>query len=239
MITQLKTYQEISAFAADKIIQLVQDNKKAVLCLAGGDTPSLTYDLIVAKAQQYAVDFSGVSFIGLDEWVGIKREMPGSCYHFLQHKIFIPLQIRPEQIYFFDAMSNHLQQECNRIDVAVKHSGGIDLALVGIGLNGHIGFNEPGIDASLNAHVVDLDAVTTSTGQKYFTSNTALGKGITLGMAQIMNAREVILIASGRKKAGIIRKTVSEDISATVPASLLMAHPRGLILLDDEAAAEL
>lgn len=239
MITQLKTYHEISAVAADKIIQLVQQNKKAVLCLAGGDTPSLTYDMIVAKARQQEVDFSGVSFIGLDEWVGIKREMPGSCYHFLQHKIFAPLNIQPEQIHFFDAMANNLQQECDRINETVRQFGGIDLALVGIGLNGHIGFNEPGIDPSLHAHVVDLDAVTTSTGQKYFTSNTALGKGISLGMAQIMNAGEVILIASGRKKADIIRKTVREDISATVPASLLMAHPRGVILLDDEAAAEL
>jgi glucosamine-6-phosphate isomerase len=239
MIAKFTNYQELSAFAADKIIKLVQQKPTAVLCLAGGDTPALTYDKIVEKAQAASVDFSGVTFIGLDEWVGIPPAMPGSCYYFLQQKIFGPLHIQKDRIYFFDAMSKDLKEECNRINLAVQQQGGIDLALVGIGMNGHIGFNEPGVDAASNAHVVELDEVTTAVGQKYFTSGTALAKGITLGMAQIMAAREVVLIASGEKKAAIIRKAIQEKIADTIPASLINAHPHASVLLDAGAAADL
>lgn len=239
MIAKFTNYQELSAFGADKIIQLVQQKPDAVLCLAGGDTPALTYDRVVAKAQEAGVDFSGVIFIGLDEWVGIQPATPGSCYYFLQQKIFGPLHIQKDKIYFFDAMANDLKAECNRIDLAIEQHGGLDLALVGIGMNGHIGFNEPGVDAALNAHVVELDEVTTAVGQKYFTSGAALAKGITLGMAQIMSAREVVLVASGPKKAAIIREAIQGRITNTIPASLLMAHPRVSILLDAAAAAEL
>jgi glucosamine-6-phosphate isomerase len=239
MVAKFTNYQELSAFAADKIVKLVLQKPNAVLCLAGGDTPALTYDLIAELVQKESIDFSGVSFIGLDEWVGIKKEMPGSCYNFLQQKIFGPLNIQNDNIHFFDAMANDLEGECNRINQAIKNEGGIDLALVGIGMNGHIGFNEPGVDAALNAHVVELDEVTTTVGQKYFTSSTALAKGITLGMAQIMAAREVLLVASGEKKAAIICKTLNEGISAAIPASFITAHLNGLILLDAAAAAEL
>jgi glucosamine-6-phosphate isomerase len=239
MVARFANYKELSAFAADKIIQLVQQQPNAVLCLAGGDTPALTYDLIVEKARTAAVNFSGITFIGLDEWVGIQPTFPGSCYYFLQQKIFGPLNIQKDKIYFFDAMSNDLEAECNRINMAIQQQGGIDLALVGIGMNGHVGFNEPGIAASLKAHVVKLDEVTTSVGQKYFTSNTSLAKGITLGMAQIMDARQVLLIASGEKKATIVRKAIQEKVSNELPASLITTHAHGLFLLDAAAATEL
>ena len=239
MVQQFKNYYQLSAFAADKILHVVQRKPAAVLCLAGGDTPALTYDLLVQKAIGTAVNFDGVTFIGLDEWVGISGDMPGSCYNFLQQKIFTPLHIRPQQVYFFDSMAADLQNECERINIAVENAGGLDLALVGIGLNGHIGFNEPGVDPLLQAHVVDLDAVTTSTGQKYFKNGALLTKGITLGMAQILAAREILLVAGGSKKAAIMRSALHEPVSNEVPASLLTSHDNALILLDEEAAAAL
>lgn len=239
MVAQFKNYQELSAFAANKITRLVKHNKNAVLCLAAGDTPALTYDLVVEAAKKESLDFSSVTFIGLDEWVGIAQDMPGSCYHFLQQKIFSPLDIQKDQIHFFNAMATDLQQECNRINTIIQTMGGIDLALVGIGLNGHIGFNEPGINPAGNAHVVALDEVTSTVGQKYFKTTTPLSKGITLGMAQIMQAREVLLLASGAKKAVIICRTLKEDVSNAVPAGFITTHPNGWILLDEDAAAEL
>lgn len=239
MITKFKNYQELSTFAADKIVQLVKFKPAAVLCLAGGDTPALTYDMVVEMATAESVSFAAVTLIGLDEWVGIERTMPGSCYHFLQHKIFDPLQISQHQIHFFNPMAHDLQKECNRINTSVQNAGGIDLALVGIGLNGHIGFNEPGVDSSLNAHVVELDKVTTTTGQKYFTTSTPLALGITLGIAQLLSAGEVLLMASGTKKANIVRQALQEPVSNVVPASLIASHPATLVLLDEEAAAEL
>ncbi len=239
MITKFKNYQELSKFAAGKIVQLVKNKPAAVLCLAGGDTPALTYDIVVEIAMAESVSFAAVTFIGLDEWVGIERAMPGSCYHFLQQKIFDPLHIQQHQVHFFDSGAHDLQKECDRINKSLENAGCLDLALVGIGLNGHIGFNEPGVDPLLKAHVVELDQLTTATGQKYFTTSTALALGITLGMAQILEARNVMLMASGKKKAAIIRKALQEPVSNAVPASLIASHANTLVLLDDEAAAEL
>ena len=239
MVATFKNYQDLSAFAANKIIRLVKHKKNAVLCLAAGDTPALTYHLVVETAKREAISFSEIIFTGLDEWVGIGPDIPGSCYYFLQQKIFGPLGIKKTQIHFFNSMATDLQQECNRINTIIQTVRGIDFALVGIGLNGHVGFNEPGIDAAGNAHVVALDEVTSNVGQKYFKTNTALSKGITLGMAQIMQAREVLLLANGAKKAAIIRRTLKEDISNAVPAGFITTHPNGWILLDEEAAAEL
>lgn len=237
MIANFKNYYELSAFAAGEIMKLVRDNNKAVLCLAAGDTPALTYEIVVKEATQNSIDFSGVTFIGLDEWVGIGPDTPGSCYHFLQQKIFVPLAIQKEQIHFFDALADDLEQECGRMNEVIQSRGKINLALVGIGLNGHIGFNEPGVDPLLNAHVVALDEITSSTGQKYFKRTAVLAKGITLGIAQLMAADEILLLASGTKKAAIIRRTLKEDISNAVPASFITAHSHGLILLDKEAGA--
>lgn len=239
MVSIFKNYEELSAFAAEQIISMVQLKPAAVLCLAAGNTPRLTYQKVVALANEKKVDFSAITFIGLDEWIGIAPAIEGSCYHFLNQLIFIPLSIQKNRIHFFDALANDPEAECFRIDKIVNELEGIDLTLVGIGINGHIGFNEPGIDPNLGAHVVVLDAVTSKVGQKYFKENRELTKGITLGMAQIMASRKVLLMANGKNKSGIIYKTLRENISVSIPASFIREHPNGLILLDEEAAGEL
>ena len=239
MVSIFKNYEELSAFAAEQIISMVQQKPEAVLCLAAGNTPMLTYQKVVALASEKKVDFSAVIFIGLDEWMGIGPAIEGSCYHFLNQLIFAPLSVQKDCIHFFDSMANDPEAECKRINAIISEKDGIDLTLVGIGINGHIGFNEPGIDPNLGAHVVVLDAVTSKVGQKYFKENRELTKGITLGMAQIMASRKVLLLANGKNKASIIHKTLRENISASIPASLIREHPNALILLDEEAAGEL
>lgn len=239
MISVFKNYEELSAFAADQIIKTVQEKPAAVVCLAAGNTPKFTYQKVVALANEQKVDFSAVTFIGLDEWIGIGHDVEGSCYHFLNELIFSPLSIQKEHIHFFNAIKNDPEAECLRIDNIINELGCIDLTLVGIGINGHIGFNEPGINPKLNAHVVVLDTVTSKVGQKYFKEQKELTKGITLGMAQIMASGKVLLLANGQSKAAIIRKTLMENIAILVPASFIREHPNALILLDDDAASEL
>lgn len=239
MISVFKNYEELSAFAASQIIKTVQEKPASVLCLAAGNTPKLTYQKVVALANEQKVDFSAVTFIGLDEWIGIGHTVAGSCYHFLNELIFTPLYIQKKQIHFFNAIENNPEAECLRINNIINELGCIDLILVGIGMNGHIGFNEPGINPKLNAHVVVLDTVTSKVGQKYFKEQRELTKGITLGMAQIMASGKVLLLANGQSKAAIIRKTLMENIAILVPASFIREHSNGLILLDDEAASEL
>ena len=232
-----QTYNELSFHAAEKIIELVKNNPDAVLCLAAGDTPRLTYTLMSKKAIEEKVDFTHCSFIGLDEWVGIPPENEGSCQFFLENHIFGPLLIRSSQIHLFDALSENLVQECLAMDKIIIEKGGIDLMLVGVGMNGHIGFNEPGVPVNNYSHVIDLDNATQSVGQKYFKHPTALKKGITLGLNHLLQARKVIVVANGVKKAEVIRKALEEEINTDTPASIIRTHPHGLVMIDEDAAS--
>lgn len=238
MITTVFDNAEILAEkAARVIIDLVVHKPNAVLCLAGGETPRLAYTRLAAMAKGEKINFSGVEFVGLDEWVGIPPSNNGSCYYFLNEAVFKTLGVQKEKIHFFNSMSNNLPAECERVNSNVSERGGIDLILVGVGMNGHIGFNEPGISPELLAHVVELEASTKEVGQKYFSSTTALSKGISLGMAQVMQARKVLLLATGSKKADIIKKALQEKITNAVPASLIRNHPNAFVLLDKAAAS--
>ncbi len=232
-----KDYAALSHNTAEKVVHQVQEKANSVLCLAAGNTPTLTYQYIVEIARQKQVDFSQVQFVGLDEWVHIPPDNPGSCQYFLRHHLFTPLQIAESQIHLFDALAEDLASACEQMNALIRQQGGLDLILVGVGMNGHIGFNEPGVSPDLYAHVVDLDETTQVVGQKYFSQSTPLKKGITLGMRHVLEARSALMIASGAKKAEIMRKVLVEDISVQVPASLLRKHDNGFALLDEEAAS--
>ncbi len=231
--------EELARETAGKIIDLVSRKPNAVLCLAGGETPRLTYQYLTTAAKKRNIDFSAVQWVSLDEWVGIPPSNPGSCCYFLQQHLFIPLHIASANIHFFDAMATDLSAECEKMNAKITSWQGLDLMLVGIGMNGHIGFNEPGIDVALAAHVIDLDEITRQTGQKYFTENTSLNKGITLGIAQFMQARMAILMAAGTSKTGIVQKAIEAEVSALVPASYIQAHANAWVLLDAAAASSL
>ena len=225
--------------AATRVLDLVSHNPRAVICIASGETPRLTNKYIVEGARAKQVDFSRVQFVGLDEWVGIAATNTGSCYHFLHETIFEPLKIPTAHIHFFHSTACDLTAECERINQVVIKLGGIDCMIVGVGMNGHIGFNEPGISTGLSAHVIELDPITQRVGQKYFSVKTPLHKGITLGLAQFMQARLAILLATGAKKALIIKKALSEQVSVAVPASLIQEHKNAVVLIDNEAASML
>ena len=179
------TYETLSAAAADEILKQVKTKPQSVLCLAAGETPRLTYEFLAAAARRDNVDFSRCTFVGLDEWIGIRPDNEGSCAYFLEHNLFIPLGIAGKQIKLFDGLTHDLQKECQSMDTFINSRGRIDLMLVGVGMNGHIGFNEPGVEENLHAHVIDLDETTRSVGQKYFRQSTLLQQGITLGLRHL------------------------------------------------------
>jgi 6-phosphogluconolactonase/glucosamine-6-phosphate isomerase/deaminase len=131
-INVYKDYSTLSFYTAKEIITLVKMKPDAVLCLAAGDTPKLAYTLLAQMALDEKVDFSGCTFIGLDEWVGISPENEGSCHYFLQQYIFKPLNISRSNIHLFDALADDLKQECKNMDAAIASMGGIDLMLVGV-----------------------------------------------------------------------------------------------------------
>jgi glucosamine-6-phosphate isomerase len=231
-----KDYHDLSEAAASEIIELVKNKLDAVLCLASGDTPRLTCKLFAEKAITGKTDLSRITFIGLDEWVGIPPENDGSCHYFFQHEIIEPLHFSRDQVHLFDAMSHNLQEECRKMDSIIVEKGGIDLMIVGIGMNGHIGFNEPGVSFNNYAHVIDLDDTTVSVGQKYFKTAVSLQKGITLGLKHLQESKKVLLLANGTKKAGVIKKTVKGEITNEFPASIMQTHSNGFVMIDEEAA---
>lgn len=231
-------YETLSRHAADEIIRQVKQKPDAVLCLAAGDTPRIAYDTLTARAIQAGIDFSHCTFVGLDEWVGVPPDNKGSCAWFLNKHLFTPLSISKSQIHLFDALSPDLEAECRKMNETILAKGGIDLMLVGLGMNGHIGFNEPGTPADTYAHVVDLDSTTRTVGQKYFTQNTSLSRGITLGLKHLLDARRVILIASGERKADIIKRALEGPVTPDVPATIIRHHHNSIVMLDEAASRE-
>jgi galactosamine-6-phosphate isomerase len=234
-----KNYGEMSAHAADEIVELVKNKPNAVLCLASGDTPRLTCTLAVEKAIKEKINFSRCTFIGLDEWVGVPPENQGSCHWFFQNLFLVPLKMPAANIHLFNSLSDDLAGECNKMDSVIAAKGGIDLMIVGIGMNGHIGFNEPGVSFDHHSHVINLDPITLSVGQKYFTETVKLNKGITLGLQHLMQTKKVLLVANGNKKAEVIKRTVEGEITNSFPASIMQTHQNGIIMIDAEAASHL
>ena len=234
-----ETYNAMSSAAAEMIIDTVNKNPKALLCFATGDTPKLTYQTLQEIAKEKEVNFSKCFFLGLDEWLGIPPQNTGSCHYFLHHFLFHPLSIGPSQIHLFNGMAVDPEQECRRMNKLLEDKGPIDFMLVGVGMNGHIGFNEPGTDPDSTAHVAILDRTTQTVGKKYFEQEVAISQGITLGLKQVMNSRKLLMIANGKKKASVIKKSVEAGISSDFPASLVRDHKNSILMIDREAASEL
>lgn len=230
-----KDYAALSEYAADWLLNGIRQKPSFVVCLASGDTPRLALSLFAQRIIHEKVDISAVQFIGLDEWLGIPPDNIGSCHYFFQSVLFRPLNVQPVQIHLFDGLSPDPDVACKTMDHFIREKGGIDRMLVGVGMNGHIGFNEPGVPFDCYSHVVDLDASTTSVGQKYFSQPTILAKGITLGLRHLMEAKQVMLIANGEKKAGIVQALRNEPIGNKLPATIIRSHPNSFLVLDEAA----
>jgi galactosamine-6-phosphate isomerase len=230
-------YETLSAAVAQIMFDTIKQKPNAVICLASGHTPLLPCLLFVQKANNEHLHISETTFLGLDEWVGVPPENEGSCHYFLYNTVFNPLILQAGQIHVFNAMAEDLNIECETMDAVIEHNGGIDLMIVGIGMNGHIGFNEPGVSFDNLSHVIELDKTTIDVGQKYFPAATTLSKGITIGLQHLMNAKQVLLIANGEKKAAIIKKTIEEKVSNQIPATIMQTHSNGIIMIDAAAAS--
>lgn len=229
--------QVVAETVSKKIIELVNEKPSSLVCIAGGDTPLLTIEALVKANLAGEVDFSQTQFVGLDEWVGLGRETKGSCIRTLDDAFFDRLKdVTTEQICFFDGKRADLEAECTRVDTFINERGGIDFILLGIGLNGHIGFNEPFVPVDVNCHVVKLDDVTKRVMSKYFETSLPLTHGISLGMKQILTAKEIYLVATGEKKAAIVQQVVETKPTVAIPATLVK-QTTSVLVVDKLAAS--
>jgi galactosamine-6-phosphate isomerase/glucosamine-6-phosphate deaminase len=233
------TYDEMSKAAVELVAKQLAAKPDSVLCFPSGDSPTGMLQLLVEAANDGKIDLSQCFFVGLDEWVGMDQNDVGSCKHYLYTNFFGKLSIDPERIILFDAKSDDLEGECERVNKFISEKDGIDLMMVGIGMNGHLGLNEPGTSFDMYAHRTVLDPVTIQVGQKYFPKETKLTEGITLGLKHLVEAKIPVLIASGPKKAVIIAEGLQGSVTTEVPASILQTIPKVIILLDKEAASAL
>lgn len=232
-------YKQMSNKAANFIINFLQSGQEMLLCFAAGDTPIKTYQYLKeAIDKNNNINTDQLKFVSLDEWIGLNEKDKGSCENYLNKYLFKPLEIKAQNIHFFDACANNLKEECLQSDRYISANGPIDLLVLGIGLNGHIGFNEPGTVKDFS-HIVKLDSITKSVSKKYFSGKRGINRGITLGLKQIMGAKNIILLASGKKKAEIIYKALVGQITKEIPASILQEHENCYVFLDKKAASGL
>ncbi len=237
-VTIYPDYKSLCRATADLVAGYIMKKKDSLICLASGHTPRGVFDCLIEDVKSKRLDLSQCTFVSLDEWVGIPAGQKGSCRAMMDEDLFIPLQVPREQIIFFNGMADDLPREVERINAAVAKHGGLDIMLVGVGTNGHIAMNEPGTSFDIFAHISTLADETKEVGQKYFTTTTALDKGITLGLKHFREARLPILMANGQKKAAIIKKTLASPATETLPASIVHLIDHGFVMLDEAAGSE-
>ncbi len=233
------TYQDLSKLAADSVTVLMQEAKNPLICTASGDSPAGLYRELVKRVSAKDINISDWYFVSLDEWTGMNGNDEGSCRFHLNNQLFSPLYVPAERICFFDGRANDLEKECTRIENFINEHEGIDIAIAGLGMNGHVGMNEPGTSPELYSHIAEINPETQKVGQKYFKEQQQLSHGLTLGIASLMKAKHIILLVNGTKKAQIVQQMLEGEISGNLPASLLRKHPDLKVYLDKEAASTL
>lgn len=238
-VSILEDYNQMSKHAADTVVEKLEENEESLICFAAGDTPTEMIRQFNRQIEEKKIFLENKRFVSLDEWVGKGVEDEGGCLHFMTKNLYSQLNIPKENICFFDGLTSDLDAERNRIDSFVDQFGPIDILVLGIGMNGHLGFNESGVSFDLDSHVIALDEITKKVAPKYFKGELDVKKGITLGIRQLMNAKKIILIASGAHKAQIVKEALEGEVNNAVPASVLQKHNNVHVFIDQEAGAKL
>ena len=231
----LPDYQSLSKSVTELIQAHLRNKKNALICLASGHTPIGVFQELAHEVINNKLDLSSCTFLSLDEWIGIDPNDPGSCLSMLKKDCFEPLHIQPDKIEFFNVQVSDIQRECERINLLIDQHGGLDIMLVGVGTNGHIGMNEPGTPFNSLAHTGLLAEETINVGQKYFNKTTPLSQGITLGLRHLREAKLPIIMASGDKKAAIISRGLTQPPTENIPVSIAQLIDQGYVMLDEEA----
>lgn len=236
-IIRAKDYQDMSRKAANIISAQVIMKPDCVLGLATGGTPVGTYAQLVDWYNKGDLDFSEVTTVNLDEYRGLPKEHPQSYWYFMNENLFSKVNIDPAKTNLPDGTNLDTAAECARYNGIIHKLGGIDLQLLGIGPNGHIGFNEPGEAFELETHCIDLAPTTIEANKRFFDGNETLvpKQAYTMGIKTIMQARKVLVVANGLAKAKAVKAVVSGPVTPECPGSILQMHPDCILVADEEA----
>lgn len=235
-IYKAKDYKDMSRKAANIISAQVIMKPNCVLGLATGSTPIGTYDQLVEWYNKGDLDFSEVTTVNLDEYKGLPRTNDQSYYYFMHQHLFDRVNIDPERTNVPNGMEPDAEKECGRYEELIRSLGGVDLQLLGLGHNGHIGFNEPGEAFEKETHCVDLTESTIEANKRFFASADDVPKqAYTMGIKTIMQAKKILIVVNGENKADIVERAFFGPVTLEVPASILQLH-NDVTLVGDEAA---
>lgn len=238
----VKDAAELARTASAIIAEQVKAKPDSVLGLATGSTPEDTYKLLIKAHQEDALDFSGVTTFNLDEYLGLPKDHEQSYHWFMHDRLFNHVNIKPENINLPDGTTKDPEAEGARYEEKIAAAGGIDLQLLGVGSDGHIGFNEPGSSLASRTRVKTLTEQTIKDNARLFfggNESEVPRFSLTMGVASIMDARRLLLLASGPRKADVIQALVEGPVTASVTASVLQMHQYATVVVDEEAAAKL
>lgn len=234
-----KDYEEMSRKTAELVGKCIENTPEGLISFPGGDTPLGMVHKFTEMVNEGQIDISRIKYVSLDEWVGLSHEDGGSCGLFNQENLLKPLKKPFEKVHLIHGDAEEIEAEREALNDYILKYGPLTVSVLGIGMNGHLGFNEAGVDFGLEAHIIPLDEVTRSVMPKYFGEKFHPTHGITQGLKQIMEAKTVILIANGAHKADILSQTVHGPVTGEVPASILQTHPNCYLITDEAAAVKL
>lgn len=238
-IIKAKDYQDMSRKAANIISAQIIMKPDCVLGLATGSTPIGIYAQLIDWYNKGDLDFSKVSTVNLDEYRGLSHDDPQSYYYFMNEKLFSHVNIRKEATFVPDGTNPDATAACEAYEQIIKKLGGVDLQLLGLGNNGHIGFNEPGEAFEKDTHCVNLAQSTIEANARFFDSIDAVPtQAYTMGTRSIMQARKILVVVNGEKKADIVAKAFWGAVTPEVPASILQMHPDVTVVADEAALSK-
>lgn len=233
------SYDEISEKAAAILADTVNKKPTAVLGMATGSTPEGMYKRLIKRYEAGTLDFSSVETFNLDEYYPLAAENEQSYHYYMYEKLFRHINVKPERIHILDGEAEDADAECKAYGDAIAAAGGIDLQILGIGENGHIGFNEPGEYLHADVHKTALTESTVNANARFFATRDEVPRyALTVGIGDILRAKKILLLASGKAKAKAIRALLDDRITTSVPASLLKTHPNVILICDRAAYGE-
>jgi glucosamine-6-phosphate deaminase len=235
-LIEVNDYKEMSKRAAEYIIEKVRTSNAVNLGLATGGTPVGTYQHMIEDHKQNNTSYKHVTTFNLDEYVGLSGSNPNSYRYYMNEKLFNHIDIAKSETHVPQGDAPDLEKECLRYEQQIEQHGGIDLQVLGIGSNGHIGFNEPGTSFDSKTHIVDLAPSTREANARYFDNPDEVpDKAITMGIASILKSKEILLLVSGEKKKEALTKLFEGEVDERFPASILKNHPCVTIIADKAA----
>lgn len=228
-------YEETSLQAAELVAEVLRQKPGAVLGLATGSSPEGMYRALIAKYQAGALDFSGVTTVNLDEYYGLAPDNCQSYRYFMNKNLFDHVNIRKDHTFVPDGLTKDPEAECAAYDRRIEDLGGIDLQVLGMGLNGHIGFNEPGESFPVGTHLVTLAPSTIEANARFFASSDEVPRqALSMGLKAIMSARQILLIVHGTAKEETLQKALYGPVTPQLPASILQLHPNVTVFFSKE-----